>query len=101
MHLVHDELIPFSTLGEPRRPWSENEATRVAEESGIGRLGEAHWQLIHTFREHFIKYGAMPPASLACTLNHLNADCVERLFHGVEQARRVAGLPAPGQELEA
>ena len=42
-------------------PWSEEKAQRIAAEDGLGELTEAHWRVIHTLREHFVQYGAMPP----------------------------------------
>lgn len=80
------------------RPWSEDQARRLAKEAGVGELGEAHWRVIHTLREHFVQYGALPPMQLACGVNRLGPHCVEQLFHGADGAWRVAGLPEPGSE---
>lgn len=79
-------------------PWSEDWAQRIAMEDGVGELTETHWKVIHTLREHFVKYGALPPMGLACGMNELDPDCADELFHGAHEARQVAGLPEPGSE---
>lgn len=79
-------------------PWSEEMAQRIADEDGLGTLTEAHWKVIHTLREHFVMYGALPPMRLACGVNQLDPHCGERLFHGAYEAWHVAGLPDPGSE---
>jgi len=83
---------------QPFQPWSEELAQRLAQEHGLGDLGEAHWKVIHTLREHFVQYGALPPKRLACGINHLDAHCVEELFRGDHEVWRIAGLPQPGSE---
>lgn len=79
-------------------PWSEEVARRLAAEKGLGELTETHWRVIHTLRDHFVQYGALPPMRLACGLNRLEPDCTEALFHGAHEAWQVAGLPEPGSE---
>lgn len=79
-------------------PWSEELARCIAAEDGLGELTEAHWRVIHTLREHFVQYGALPPMRLACGINRLEPHCVDELFHGAYEAWRVAGLPDPGSE---
>lgn len=79
-------------------PWSEEVARRIAAERGLGELTEEHWKVIHTLREHFVQYGAMPPMRLACGLNRLQPHCAEELFHSANEAWHVAGLPDPGSE---
>lgn len=79
-------------------PWSEEVARRLAAEKGLGELTESHWRVIHTLRDHFVQYGALPPMRLACGLNRLEPDCTEALFRGAHGAWHVAGLPEPGSE---
>ena len=79
-------------------PWNEKLAQQIASEDGLGELTEAHWKVIHTLRDHFIQYGAMPPMRLACGVNDLDPHCGETLFHGTHEAWHVAGLPDPGSE---
>lgn len=84
--------------GAGQMPWSEELARRIAAESGVGELTEAHWGVIHTLRQHFVQYGALPPMRLVCGLNRLAPHCTEELFRGAEMAWHVAGLPEPGSE---
>jgi TusE/DsrC/DsvC family sulfur relay protein len=83
---------------EEHTPWSEELAQRIAAEEGLGELTEAHWRVIHTLRQHFVQYGALPPMRLACGVNQYDADCVDELFHSANEAWHVAGLPEPGSE---
>jgi tRNA 2-thiouridine synthesizing protein E len=87
-----------ASAGGSRHPWSEAEAARIAREDGLGELGQEHWKVIHTLRQHFIQYGALPPMRYACDVNRLEPHCVERLFHQPREAWRVSGLPDPGEE---
>jgi tRNA 2-thiouridine synthesizing protein E len=73
-------------------------ARQRAVEDGIGELTEVHWKVIHTLREHFVQYGALPPMRLVCGLNHLAPHCTVELFNGAYEAWHVAGLPDPGAE---
>jgi tRNA 2-thiouridine synthesizing protein E len=79
-------------------PWSEELAQRIAAADGLGELTEAHWKVIHTLREHFVQYGALPPMGLVCSSNHLDPLCADELFHSASEAWHVAGLPEPGAE---
>ena len=79
-------------------PWSEERAQQIAIASGLGQLSKVHWKVIHTLREHFVQYGAMPPMGLACGMNSLEPHCAEELFKSANEARHVAGLPEPGAE---
>ncbi|MCW8919517.1 MAG: TusE/DsrC/DsvC family sulfur relay protein [Gammaproteobacteria bacterium] len=88
--------MPSASTGQT--PWSEERARRIAAESGVGELTEAHWRVIHTLRTHFVQYGALPPMRLACGMNRLAPHCTEELFHGADVAWHIAGLPKPGSE---
>ncbi|MEN8169306.1 MAG: TusE/DsrC/DsvC family sulfur relay protein [Pseudomonadota bacterium] len=79
--------------------WSEEMAQCIAAEDGLGELTEAHWKVIHTLRQHFVQYGALPPKELACGINSLESHCVDELFNSSHKAWHVAGLPAPGSEV--
>lgn len=95
------ELLTPSTPATPPQPWSEARAQQLAELDGVGKLGEAHWRVIHTLRSHFIQYGALPPMRLACSASHLDPHCVEQLFHTAREAWTIAGLPDPGDEVRS
>ena len=86
---------------EVHTPWSEEFALQIAMANGVGELTEAHWRVIHTLREHFIQYGAMPPMEMACSLSSLDTHCTEQLFHSANELWQVAGLPEPGSGMVA
>lgn len=92
------ELLTPVATPSPRQPWSEEVAQQIALHDGLGELSDAHWRVIHTLRNHFVQYGALPPMRLACSTNHLEPHCVEHLFHTPQEAWTVAGLPDPGEE---
>lgn len=97
----------FETIEMPQQadgdycPWSEEQAEALAASHGLGELTDAHWQVIHTLRQHFVQYGALPPMSLACGANHLAPECGDILFHDAREAWQLAGLPEPGTEAVA
>jgi sulfur relay (sulfurtransferase) DsrC/TusE family protein len=93
------ELPPRDEGLTLQQNWSEEYAQQVAQSHGLGQLNEAQWQVIHTLRNHFIQYGAIPPMHVACSVNHLEPHCVEHLFHSAREAWAVAGLPDPGDEM--
>lgn len=81
--------------------WDEQLATAIARHDGV-LLTPAHWLVIRALREHYRKFGAVPPAfSHLCLLNHLDKHCVDKLFHSQREAWRIAGLPDPGEEARA
>lgn len=99
MTTEHDTTWPFDE--PPREPWNEALAERMADEDGVGALSEAHWKVIYFMREHFIKYGGVPPMRMACTLNAMEPHCVEQLFHSAREAWHLSGLPDPGEEFKS
>ena len=94
-----ESVVDMQPEAEMTAPWSEAVAQRIATNDGLGELTEAHWKVIHTLREHFVQYGALPPMRLACGVNQLAPQCAEELFHGAYEAWHVAGLPDPGAEV--
>ncbi|HET7833974.1 MAG TPA: TusE/DsrC/DsvC family sulfur relay protein [Gallionella sp.] len=81
--------------------WDQELAQQIASQDGVGKLSEAHWAIIRQLREHYLKSGALVPASHACHMNHQNLDCVDGLFHNQREAWRIAGLPNPGEEAKS
>ena len=81
--------------------WSEELAQRLAQQDGIGDLGEEHWRVIHSLRKHFLQYGAAAPERYACHTAELDEHCIHRLFRSSREAWRIAGLPDPGEEYKA
>ncbi len=87
-------------LSDPMQ-WDKDLAQRIASQDGIGDLGDAHWAVILELRDHYLKTGALVPASRACNVNHLDPQCVDGLFRNMREAWRVAGLPNPGEEAKS
>lgn len=89
------------TMGAAKpHPWNEEAAERIAREHGIRKLTADHWCIIHTLREHYIQYGAVPPMRAACDKNRLDPHCADSLFHSPQEAWHIAGLPVPNDEAE-
>lgn len=101
MTTEYESTVSVSHDGGEYVPWSEELAVRIAAEDGIGELTDSHWKVIHTMRQHFVQYGALPPKRLACGINSLEPQCVDELFNGSTEVWHVAGLPAPGSEVAA
>ncbi len=81
--------------------WDQELAQQIAREDGIGELSEAHWAILRELRDHYLKSGALLPASHACHMKHQNLDCVDGLFQSLRKAWRIAGLPNPGEEAKS
>jgi dissimilatory sulfite reductase related protein len=92
---------PDGFFRDPKQ-WNEHVAGELALRDGLPELTGEHWVVIHALREHFRRFGAVPPAFChICHETHLGPHCVERLFHGEREAWRIAGLPDPGEEARA
>jgi tRNA 2-thiouridine synthesizing protein E len=91
----------FDNEGFLRNPqqWTEQLAAEIARRDGLMELTPSHWGVIRTLRDHYDRFGAVPPAfHHICHLNHLGRHGVEYLFHSQREAWRIAGLPDPGEE---
>jgi tRNA 2-thiouridine synthesizing protein E len=80
--------------------WNEELAQSLANERGIGKLTPEHWHIIHTLRQHYIQYSAVPPMRYVCDTNRMDPHCVDQLFHSPQEAWQIAGLPAPNDEAQ-
>lgn len=101
MQAEFETVVTTPTALDEYHPWSEEQARRLAAKRGLGELTDAHWKVIHTLRQHFVLYGALPPMSHACGLNQLDPRCGQTLFQGASEAWQLAGLPEPGSEAVA
>jgi TusE/DsrC/DsvC family sulfur relay protein len=81
--------------------WSESLAQSLAQDAGIGRLGAAHWKIIHALRKHYARLGAAPAMHRVCHEAGIERRQVNELFGYCLVAWRVAGLPNPGEEAKA
>ncbi|OGT02191.1 MAG: hypothetical protein A2Z65_11770 [Gallionellales bacterium RIFCSPLOWO2_02_58_13] len=87
-------------LAEPGQ-WTGELAQQIANQEGVGELSDAHWAVILQLRDHYLKSGAIVPASHACEVNSLDKQCVDKLFRNMRVAWRIAGLPNPGEEAKS
>lgn len=87
-------------LADPAQ-WDREVARQIASLDGISELNDAHWAVIMELRDHYLKSGALLPASHACHVNRLGIECVAGLFRDMREAWRIAGLPNPGEEAKS
>lgn len=87
-------------LADPAQ-WDRQLAQQIASQDGIGDLSDAHWAVIQQLRDHYLKSGALLPASHVCRVNQLDPQCVAGLFQNMREAWRIAGLPNPGEEAKS
>lgn len=94
-----DSLMdPDGFINDPDQ-WTEEIASIIAQTDSLPELTDDHWVVIHALREHYLHFGATPPAfSHICHVNHLGKHCVGRLFRSEREAWRISGLPDPGEE---
>jgi dissimilatory sulfite reductase related protein len=99
--IPNPELFDDDGLIRDFASWSEPLAQAIAQEAGIGRLGEAHWKIIYAMREHYAKLGAAPAMHRVCHDAGIERQQVNQLFGYCLVAWRVAGLPNPGEEAKS
>lgn len=77
--------------------WSEEVAAILARESGLEELTEAHWKVLHSFRNYYGYHGRAPMNRHIKESTGLSLGAIESLFpEGIRLgARRLAGLPNP------
>ncbi|GAB4508421.1 MAG: sulfurtransferase TusE [Sulfuricaulis sp.] len=95
--------VEFDEDGLLKNPaqWNEAVATEIALHDGIGKLTDEHWEVIHSLREHYAKFGVAPAMSHVCRSHGKDRQWIHDLFHTCLNAWRVAGLPNPGEEAKA
>lgn len=77
--------------------WTREMAESLAGDN-VGRLTDAHWNIIEFMRDRYLRLGALPPMQRVCRELGYGRDAVRGLFGGCRQLWRVAGLPNPGVE---
>jgi len=104
-YIVDDNLIDTDPHGYllDLDDWSDSVAEAVASDEGIV-LTEAHWQVVHFLRRHYIQFGTSPNVRLLMKslAKEFGKEVGNRkhlyiLFpHGPSrQGCRIAGLPLP------
>jgi tRNA 2-thiouridine synthesizing protein E len=101
--LKPEELFEFDEDGFLKNPfdWDEDLAVQLALSDGLDGLTEEHWQVIGYLREHYLAHQTLPPAPYLEWLFHMPHAELRRIFSGMREAWRVAGLPNPGEEAKA
>ena len=78
--------------------WTQELAQHIAEQEGVGPLGDAHWRIIDYIRQRYLRLRAIPPMRQICREVGFERDAVKGLFAGCRKLWRIAGLPHPGEE---
>jgi len=78
--------------------WDAHFAARMARHLGIGELAVAHWRVIERLRTGWLSEGNLPVPRHLCRKLDLVSNCLDKLFGGLIEAWKVAGLPDPGEE---
>lgn len=78
--------------------WHAHLANRMAWRLGVGDLAVAHWRVIERLRTGWLAEGNLPLQRHICRELALGSGCVDKLFGGLVEAWKVAGLPDPGEE---
>jgi len=91
------ELDDDGLLKDPSQ-WNETVAQEIAALLQVGPLTDQHWEVVHSLREYYGKYGVAPAMIQVCRQHGRDRHWVHDLFHSCLNAWRVAGLPNPGEE---
>lgn len=83
--------------------WNELLAHWLAKQEGLDELNEARWQVIYALRNYYQVHQHVPNFKELCESAHQKDPyCMERLFdNNGSKAWRIAGLPNPGEEINA
>ncbi|MDT8452981.1 MAG: TusE/DsrC/DsvC family sulfur relay protein [Gammaproteobacteria bacterium] len=98
----HVEMDNEGFLQNPDE-WNEQLAKWLAKQEGLDELSEARWQVIYALRDYYKEHQHVPNFKKLCKDAHqTDAYCMERLFdNNGSKAWRIAGLPNPGEEINA
>lgn len=97
-HALHDAALDEDGFLLDPESWTTEVAERLAREDGIGALGDQHWEVIRTLRNHYMRNHGIPAFSHVCSVSGLDNRCLDGLFKSPREAWRIAGLPNPGEE---
>jgi tRNA 2-thiouridine synthesizing protein E len=78
--------------------WDAHLAQKLARRIGMDELAVAHWRVIERLRSGWLATGQLPVQRHLCRELDLTSGCVDKLFGGLVEAWKVAGLPDPGEE---
>ena len=77
--------------------WTDEMATVLADEEGIGALTDRHWQVIHFMRTEYDQKGTGPTVRILGKTSGVPVKELYQLFPGgpAKQAAKLAGIPKP------
>ncbi|HEY5621324.1 MAG TPA: TusE/DsrC/DsvC family sulfur relay protein [Pontiella sp.] len=77
--------------------WTEDMAGVLAQEAGIGELGEGHWKIINFLRQDYAEKGVMPTIRRIKNAGGIPTKDLYDLFPGgpLKISSKIAGLPKP------
>jgi tRNA 2-thiouridine synthesizing protein E len=81
--------------------WNEEMARDLAQQEGVGELGEQHWNVLRHIRERYLSLGALPNMRLVCRATGIPRYKIHHLFGSCLSIWRIAGLPDPGEEAKS
>lgn len=81
--------------------WNEQMAHDLAQQEGVGDLGERHWQVLRHIRGRYLSLGALPSMRLVCRATGIPREEIHTLFGSCLTIWRIAGLPDPGEEAKS
>lgn len=94
------ELNENGLLRDPNA-WTESAARKLAVSEGLGELTTDHWLIIHSLRDHYARFKAVPAMKLVCRTHGRDLHWLHELFPTCLSAWRIAGLPDPGEEAKS
>ena len=91
--------VKFDAEGfmEDYKEWSEELATKIAEDEGIFELTDRHWAVLNYMREQYAQKGAVPTIRNLKKSGGIPTKELYELFPNgpAKKAARIAGLPKP------
>lgn len=81
-----------------RKLWNRQLAQQLADQHGLGQLGETHWMIIDYARDRYFRLGALPPMRNMCRKVGVDRHAVKAAFGTCRVLWQISGLPNPGSE---
>ena len=77
--------------------WTEEIASEIAKQQGIGELNEDHWKVIHFMRKVFHEDGDAPSIRRLTKESGVDTKTLYKLFPKgpAKKAAKISGLPKP------
>jgi TusE/DsrC/DsvC family sulfur relay protein len=77
--------------------WSEDLASEIARENGIGELTDRHWRVVNFMRDTYVQSGSAPSIRALGKLSGVPIKELYELFPKgpAKLAAKIAGIPKP------